>query len=95
MTHLLIIHFLRHGLLFQNQAATGLKCPLVLPHLDHGQNTPKRQIYEKIPNIFAELASDSFKKKLKRRFLHILYVYKGPLLKALGSTALEWVIDRI
>ena len=90
VTHLLIIHFLRHRLLFQNRAATALKCPLVLPRLDHGQNTPNRQIYEKIPNIFAELAPDSFKKSWKEDF----YTFFTSI-KALGSTALEWVIDTI
>ena len=38
----------------------GLKWTLVLPHSDHGQITPNRQIYEKISNIFAEQAPDFF-----------------------------------
>ena len=67
-----------------------LKWTLVLPHSDHGQITPNRQIYEKISNIFAEKAPDSFNESWKEDFYTFLtYV------KALGSTALEWVIDTI
>ena len=90
VTYMLILHFLRHRLLFQNQTEMGLKCALVLPHLDHGQNTPNRQIYEKISNIFAETAPDSFKKSWKEDF----YTFFTSV-KALGSTALEWVIETI
>ena len=90
VTYMLILHFLRHRLLFQNQTEMGLKCALVLPHLDHGQNTPNRQIYEKISNIFAEKAPDSFNESWKEdSYTFLTYV------KALGSTALEWVIDTI
>ena len=90
VTHLLFIHFLHRRLLFQNQMVTGLKCPLVLPLLDHGQNTPNRQICEKISNIFAELSPNSFKNSWKEDF----YTFFTSI-KALGSTALEWVIDTI
>ena len=90
VTYMLILHFLHYRLLFQNQTEMGLKCALVLPHLDHGQNTPNRQIYEKISNIFAETAPDSFKKSWKEDF----YTFFTSV-KALGSTALEWVIDTI
>ena len=90
VTHMLILHFLRHRLLFQNQTVMGLKFALVLPHLDHGQITPNRQIYEKISNIFAETAPDSFKKSWKEDF----YTFFTSV-KALGSAALEWVIETI
>ena len=90
VTYMLILHFLRHRLLFQNQTEMGLKCALVLPHLDHGQNTPNRQIYEKISNIFAETAPNSFKKSWKEDF----YTFFTSV-KALGSTALAWAIETI
>ena len=47
-------------------------------------------MYEKISNIFAELAFDSFKYSWNEDF----YTFFNSI-KALGSTALEWVIDTI
>ena len=88
VTHLLFIHFLHRRLLFQNQMVTGLKCPLVLPLLDHGWNTSKGEIWEKIPKIIAAEGPNSFKNKGNEDFYTFFMFGKAP-----GLTGLEWDID--
>ena len=88
VAHLLIIQFLHHRLLFQNQTVTGSECPSVLPLLDHGWNTSKREIWEKIPKIIAAEGPNSFKNKGNEDFYTFFMFGKAPC-----QTSLEWDID--
>ena len=88
VAHLLIIQFLHRRLLFQNQTVTGSECPSVLPLLDHGWNTSKREIWEKIPKIIAAESPHSFKNKGNEDFYTFFMFGKAP-----GQTGLEWDID--
>ena len=66
----------------------GLECPSVLPLLDHGWNTPKREIWEKIPKIIAAEGPNSFKNKGNEDFYTFFMFGKAP-----GYTGPEWDID--